>query len=322
MENFWLKIRKPILALAPMAGVTDTAFRQMCKLGGADVLYTEFVSTDAIFYESKKTFSMLKFQPGEQPVVCQIFGKNPEHFSKAAKVIGELGFAGIDINFGCPATKVVKHGGGVTLMRNLPLVHELVQAACEGASIPVSVKIRASIRKEGCASDRPEDQVSALDLVETIKGLPVAAVMIHGRSFEQFFDGVLNTEVIAEVKRVFPGIVLANGGVHTPEDAKALLDATGADGVGIARGVWGRPWLFQQAKEFIESGKFHDFTWEEKKSMILKHAHLAFAAIGPHGLIELRKHLAWYVKGLPNAAALRSQLVRITTLADVESTLL
>lgn len=322
MENFWVKIPKPILALAPMAGVTDTAFRQMCKAGGADVLYTEFVSTDAIVHESKKTFSMLKFQPGEQPVVCQIFGKNPEHYFKAVKVLGELGFAGIDINFGCPATKVVRHGGGVTLMRNLPLVRELVQAACEGASVPISIKVRASIRKEGCKTDEPENQVNALDLVEKIKGLPVAAVMIHGRSFEQFFDGTPNIEVIAQVKKAFPGTVLANGGVHTPEDAKALLDATGADGVGIARGAWGRPWLFQEVKEYLKAGKYHELTWDEKKIKIMEHAKIALESNGDHGLIELRKHLAWYVKGLPNAAALRSKLVRVTTLADVESALL
>jgi tRNA-dihydrouridine synthase B len=321
MENFWEKLPKPILALAPMAGVTDSAFRQMCKLGGADVLYTEFVSTDAIVYESKKTFAMLKFQPGEQPVVCQIFGKNPEHYYKAVKVLAELGFAGIDINFGCPATKVVKHGGGVTLMRNLPLVWELVQAACEGSSVPISVKIRASIRKDGCKTDEPKNQVSALDLVEKIKGLPVAAVMIHGRSFEQFFDGVPNTEVITKVKQVFPGIVLANGGVYSPEAAKELLDQTGADGVGIARGAWGRPWFFQQVREYLNTGKYHELSWDEKKVKILEHAKIAFETGGSHGLVELRKHLAWYVKGLPNAAALRSQLVRVSTLEDVETAL-
>lgn len=317
MENFWQTLPKPILALAPMAGVTDTAFRQMCKAGGADVLYTEFVSTDAIVYESKKTFEMLKFSPNEQPVVCQVFGKQPEHYFKSAKVLAELGFAGVDINFGCPAYKVVKHGGGVTLMRRPDLVREIVQATCEGSPIPVSIKIRASICKEGCAVDDPEGQVTALDLIEVIKGLPVATVMIHGRSFEKPFDGAPNVDAITQVKKAFPGIVLANGGVHTPEDAKALLDQTGADGVGVARGSWGRPWLFEEIKTYLATGTYIPRDWVATKHAILEHARIAFAAHGPRGLIELRKHLAWYVKGLPNAAALRGQLVRSTTYEDV-----
>ncbi len=317
MENFWQTLPKPILALAPMAGVTDTAFRQMCKVGGADVLYTEFVSTDAVVYESKKTFEMLKFAPAEQPVVCQVFGKNPEHYFKSAKVIADFGFAGIDINFGCPAYKVVKHGGGVTLMRRLDLVRELVQATCEGSPIPVSIKIRASICKEGCAADDPEGQVTALDLIERIKDLPVAAVMIHGRSFEKPFDGSPNVGAITQVKKAFSGIVLANGGVYSPEAAKQLLDETGADGVGVARGSWGRPWLFQEIKDYLRDGTYTQKTWEQIVPNILRHAQLAFAAKGGHGLIELRKHLAWYVKGFPGASELRSKLVRATSYDDI-----
>lgn len=321
MENFWNTLPKPILALAPMAGVTDSAFRQMCKLGGADVLYTEFVSTDAIVYESKKTFAMLKFDPSEQPVVCQVFGKKPEHYYKSAKVLAELGFAGVDINFGCPAYKVVKHGGGVTLMRDLNVVRELVQATCEGSPIPVSIKIRASICKEGCAVDDPEGRVTALDLVEAIKDLPVATVMVHGRSFERPFDGSPNVEVITQVVQAFPGVVLANGGVYSPEEAKALLEQTGAAGVGIARGSWGKPWLFQQVKDYLKTGTYETPNWADLKQRMLTHAKIAFATNGAHGLIELRKHLAWYVKGLENAKELRSKLVRVETLADVEKAL-
>ena len=322
MPNFWQTLPKPILALAPMAGVTDTAFRQMCKAGGADVLYTEFVSTDAIVYESKKTFEMLKFSPDEQPVVCQVFGKKPEHYFKSAKVLADFGFAGIDINFGCPAYKVVKHGGGVTLMRRPELVREIVQATCEGSPIPVSIKIRASICKEGCAVDDPEGQVTAMDLIKVLEGLPVATVMIHGRSFERPFDGAPNVDAITQVKKTFPGIVLANGGVHTPEDAKQLLDETGADGVGVARGSWGRPWLFQEVKDYLTTGSYTPRTWEQIVPAILQHAKLAFAAKGGHGLIELRKHLAWYVKGFPGASDLRGKLVRSTTYEEIERILL
>ncbi len=321
MANFWQSLPKPILALAPMAGVTDSAFRQMCKHGGADVLYTEFVSTDAIVYESKKTFEMLKFSPDEQPVVCQVFGKNPEYYYKSAKVLADHGFAGVDINFGCPAYKVVKHGGGVTLMRKPELVREIVQATCEGSPIPVSIKIRASICKEGCAVDDPEGQVTAMDLIEVLKGLPIATVMIHGRSFERPFDGAPNVGMITQVKKAFKGIVLANGGVYTPEDAKKLLDETGADGVGIARGTWGRPWLFQEIKDYLASGTYTPHTWQDIVPAILQHARYAFSAKGDHGLVELRKHMAWYVKGFPGASALRGQLVRSTSYEEIESIL-
>ncbi|MFA6587904.1 MAG: tRNA-dihydrouridine synthase [Patescibacteria group bacterium] len=316
MDNFWQKLKKPILALAPMAGVTDSAFRLMCKLGGADVLYTEFVSTDAIVYESQKTFKMLKFSKKEKPLVVQIFGKNPEHYFKSVKVLSELGYDGIDINFGCPANKVVKSGGGVKLMHNLSLVRELVQAACEGGQVPISLKVRASIEDK-----KTKIKVTALDLVEKVKDLPIAAIMVHGRSYEQPFDGELDVSAITQVKRAFQGIVLANGGIYRPEDAKTLLEQTGADGVGIARGAWGKTWLFSQIKDYLKTGKYEEFSWEKVKKQMLEHAKYALTNKGEHGLVELRKQLAWYVKGMPNAASLRSLLVKTSSIEEIEAVL-
>ena len=217
-----------------MAGVTDTAFRQMCKSYGADVIYTEFASSDALVYDNKKTRDMIAFDTLEQPVVCQIFGRKPEVYFKAVKILEEMGFAGVDINFGCPAYKVVKSGGGVSLMRNLNLCRELVQAACEGTRLPISIKIRASFKRGQDTKDKMDsnedkdldsyecelDVVTALDLVTKISDLPVAAIMIHGRSFEQPFDGEPNWDVIKQVRQIWPGILLANGGITTPEKAK------------------------------------------------------------------------------------------------------
>lgn len=334
MTNFWHTLKKPIIALAPMAGVTDMPFRQMCKRYGADVIYTEFASVDALCHGNAKTREMITFEPSEQPVVCQIFGSKPELFYKAAKILEEMGFSGVDINFGCPAYKVVKSGGGVRLMRHLSLCQELVQAACEGTRLPVSIKIRASIKKETKVKDKLEqpmvepeldnfecqlDKITALDLVNKIKHLPVAAIMLHARSYEQPFDGQPDLEMVKLVRNIWPGILLANGGIYSPEKAKEVLAATGADGVGIARGAWGRPWIFQQIKDFLKDGSYEQFDWPKIKQALYQHAQLALTCKGPYGLIELRKHLAWYTKGIPHASDLRAKLVKVNTLADIQA---
>jgi len=338
MQNFWSKLPRPILALAPMAGVNDSAFRQMCKIFGADVIYTEFASANALVYDNKKTREMLSFAATEQPVVCQIFGRDPAIFAKTVKILEAMGFAGIDINFGCPAYKVVKTGGGVSLMRNLNLCRELVQAASENTSLPISIKIRASIKHNQSTKDKIDDlseaslaqadtclsnsdTVTALDLVNKIKDLRIGAIMIHARTFEQPFDGEPNLDVIKQVRKVWPGILLANGGIYTPEKAKEILQDTGADGVGIARGAWGKPWLFQQIKQYLSTAKYDEMTWERTKELMLQHAAICLTTKGEYGLIELRKHLSWYIKGRPHAAQVRAQLVRIKTLDDIKSIL-
>lgn len=333
MKNFWDDLLKPILALAPMAGVTDTAFRQMCKRFDADVIYTEFASANALVYDNKKTRGLIAYAPEEQPVVCQIFGRDPEMFFKSVKILEEMGFAGADINFGCPAYKVVKHGGGVRLMRNPKLCAEIVQAACEGSGLPVSIKIRASIKAGQDTKDKIEgdeeldtyecalDVVTALDLVEAIKHLPAQAIMIHARSFEQPFDGEPNVNIISAVRKIWPRTLIANGGIYTPEKAKEILEQTQADGVGIARGAWGRPWIFQQIKNYLATGAYQNLNWAETKKVMLEHAKLALTSKGSHGLLDLRKHLAWYVKGLPGAASIRAKLVRVNSINDVEAVL-
>jgi tRNA-dihydrouridine synthase B len=345
MNNFWQKLDKPILALAPMAGVTDMAFRQMCKNFGADVIYTEFASTDALVYKSKKTLEMIKFDNAERPVVVQIFGNQPEMFQQAGKILEQMGFDGIDINFGCPAYKVVRHGGGVSLMKEPKRCAELVQALTEAVHIPVSIKIRASIKKNSSAKKIPRtedhgfiegplmkdstdcgpssdlDEVTAVDLVEHIKQFPVAALMLHARSFERPFDGTPNLEIVKKVRSKWDRILLYNGGVNTPEIARDMILQTGADGVGIARGAWGKPWLFQQTKEFLQSGTYTQFTEQAIKQTMLQHAEIAFAHKGEHGLVELRKHLSWYVKGWDNAKLLRDQLVRVNNLEKIKKIL-
>lgn len=310
-KNFWLKLKKPILALAPMAGVTDSAFRQICREQGADVVYTEMVSADGLFYDSKKTLSLLKSNKTERPVIVQLFGKYPEKFAKAAKVCEEAGFDGIDINFGCPAKKVTAHGGGVTLMRDFKKCRKIILAVLSGTKLPVSIKIRTSIKN----GDR---KVTALNFIKKIKDLPLSAIMIHGRSYENLFSGEIDYQMIVKVKKEFGGIVLANGGINTPEDAKKMMALTGCDGLGLARGVYGRPWLFKQIKDFLKTGKYEELTRSQIKKVILSHAALARKEKGEHGLIELRKHLLWYVSGWKNAKAIRSELVKVENIGQIK----
>ncbi len=316
--NFWRSLKQPILALAPMEGYTDCAFRMMARECGADLVYTEFVSSDAIAHRAPTAFKKMAFDPREQPVLCQIFGKDPDAFVAAAREVQARGFAGIDINLGCPAHKVVRSGTGVALMRNPEYVKKLVAATIDAVTIPVSLKMRASIRKERkeIAPGTPE-RTTALDLMEALEGMPIAAVMVHGRSYEDGFEGPVDISMIRAVKERFKGIVLANGGVTTPERAKELMDATGADGVGIARGALGQPWIFDQIRSYLARGRYDTPSIAQLRSIILRHAELAESTKGPHGIIELRKHCASYIRGYPNASMLRSRLVRVTTRQEI-----
>jgi len=318
MNNFWIKLKKKktILALAPMAGITDSAFRQICRKYGADVVYTEMVSADGLYYDSKKTLEFLKFDKSEHPAIIQLFGKHPDKFTKAAEIAEQAGFDGIDINFGCPAKKVAGHGGGVTLMRDLDKCRKIIEAVMAGTKLPISVKLRTSIKKD-------DGVVTSLDFIKAMAGLPIAAIMIHGRSYEKPFDGEIDYEMIKkcvqEFKRQNPhGVVLGNGGIKKPEDAKIMIEKTGVDGVGLARGLYGKPWLFKQVAEYLKTGKYKELTQKQIAKVILEHAKFAFSAKNAYGLVELRKHLLWYVSGWQNAKELRAKLVKVENISDIK----
>lgn len=320
MNNFWQKLKKkkqPILALAPMAGITDSAFRQMCRQYGADVVYTEMVSADGLHYDSKKTLEFLKFDQKERPVVIQLFGKDPEKFTKAAKLAELAGFDGIDINFGCPAKKVAGHGGGVTLMRDLNKCRAIIEAVMAGSKLPVSVKLRTSIKKD-------TGIVTAYDFLKHMAGLPLAAVMIHGRPYEDPFQAEINYKMISKCVKLYRkqnplGVILGNGGIKTPEEAKKMILETSADGVGLARGIYGKPWLFKQCADYLKTGKYRELTQAQIGKVIIEHAQAALKTKSDYGLIELRKHLLWYVSGWPRAKEIRSLLVKTETLADIKT---
>lgn len=313
-QNFWTKLKKPILALAPMAGYTDTAYRQICAKNGADVVYSEMVSVDALAHGSPKTMAMLKYNKIEQPLVIQLFGSKPELFAKAAKIVAETKVAGLDINFGCPAPKIFRTGGGVRLMRDLDLCYKIVAATCAAVKIPVSIKVRTSINFE-------TGKVTALDLIKRISDLPVAAIMVHGRTYEQGFSGEIDVAMIKKIKEIFPGIVLANGGILTPEKAKEVLEQTKADGLGLAQGTLGKPWLFQQIKDYLKKGKYQEPSLAKIKKIAIEHGRANYQDKRSRGILEMRKHLVSYFKGFPGASEMRQKLIKVETLNDIKKAL-
>lgn len=308
-NNFWQKLSKPIYALAPMAGITDSAFRQICKKYGADVVYSEMASATALVYGPQKTLEMLEFSKIERPYVVQLFGGKPEHFAIAAKLITKkIKPDGIDINFGCPVKKVQKQGAGAALMENLKLSREIVKSVIGNTNLPVSVKVRTKVGK-----------IDVLKFLDNLKNLDIKAVMIHGRTLKQGFSGEIDYGIIKKARNHFDGIILANGGIMKAEDAKILLERTGADGIGIARGAEGRPWIFNEIKDLAVGNKINPKSQKQIFEIALEHAKLAYKSKGRQGIIEMRKHLCWYTQGMEGARILRGELIRVESLKQIKN---
>jgi len=310
--DFWKKLKKtgrPILALAPMAGFTDSSFRQICKKYGADILYSEMASSTALYYNSQSvkntTLDLLRFEkPKEKYYVVQLFGSDPDHFAVAAQIITEeIKPDGIDINFGCPVPKVCRQGAGAALMKNLKNSRLVIEAVLANTNLPVSIKIRA---KAG--------EMDALEFLKNISDLPIAALMIHGRTLVQGFAGVPDFKIIKKARKYFKGVILANGGINNLADARQALEKSAADGLGLARGILGRPWLFKEIKENQEV----ELKSKQIFRIAINHAAKIQELKGKSGIIELRKHLVWYVQGLSGAAKLREKLVKVNSLKDIK----
>lgn len=314
MENFWLNLKKPIIALAPMASYTDSAFRQICRTHGADVVYSEMISVDALGYYNAKTIKMLSHSSNEHPVVFQLFGNQPDKFKQAVQIITQHfknqpnlqhNLIGLDINFGCPVHKITKNGAGAALMDETDKAAMIIQTVCQSSHYPVSIKIRAQVK-----------QINALIFVKKIKHLPWTTIMIHGRSLKQGFNGPIDYQLIKRVKQLVPRkIVIANGGIDSLAQAQTTLEQTQADGLGIARGCLGNPWLFQH----IKNQATVPVNWTERKKIILQHAQLFLKE--NQSLLPLRKHLVHYVKGLPHASQLRQKMITVSNLNELKSIL-
>ena len=277
--------------LGPMAGVTDLPFRVLCKEQGAGLLCMEMVSAKAILYNNKNTESLLEIHPDEQPVSLQFFGSDPKIMSEMAKRVEERPFDIMDINMGCPVPKVVRNGEGSALMKNPKLVYEIVSAMVKAIDKPVTVKIRKGF-DDSC--------INAVEIAKIIEEAGAAAVAVHGRTREQYYSGQADWDIIRQVKEAVSIPVIGNGDVTSPQKAEELVKQTGCDGIMIARGAQGNPWIFSEMITYEETGTLPERPGkEEVRDMMLRHARLQLKYKGEFiGIREMRKHVAWYTKGL------------------------
>lgn len=299
------------LVLAPMAGVTDLAFRLLCKEQGCGLLYTEMVSAKAIYYENKNTKALLEIEPKERPVSLQLFGSEPELMAEMAKKLEDGAYDIFDINMGCPVPKIVNNGEGSSLMKNPELASAIVRAMARAVKKPVTVKIRKGFT---------ENTVNAVELAKRLEEAGAAAIAVHGRTREQYYTGEADWEIIRQVKEAVSIPVIGNGDITSPEKAKQMLGETGCDALMIGRGVRGNPWLFSQILSYLETGKYQEKPpVEEVKKMILSHAKLQLQYKGEMmGIREMRKHVAWYTVGYPHSAHLRNAVNSIETYEKLE----
>ena len=300
------------LSLGPMAGVTDAAFREVCREMGAGLTTTEMVSAKALVYNDSKTKELLYISPQDHPIAAQIFGHEPEVMGEAAKIALDLSGADmIDINMGCPVGKVIKSGDGSALMRTPELAGEIIHAVSSAVDVPVTVKFR-----KGWDSG----SVNAVEFAKMAQAAGAAAIAVHGRTRVQMYAGKADWDIIRDVKQAVDIPVIANGDVFSGEDAVHILRYTGADMAMIGRGSFGDPWLFQRAKAALEGLP------EPELPPIADRMDVAFRQVcrcaelkGERlACVESRKHLAWYLKGVPHGAYYKQKLVKIESLKELE----
>jgi nifR3 family TIM-barrel protein len=302
------------LYLAPMAGVSESPFRRICSRFGADVVVTEFLSAEAIRRENAPTLAKLRFGADERPIGVQIFGADPVAMGEAARLVSDVFQPEfIDINFGCPVKKVVKRNGGSGCLKDLGLVESVIRAVSAGTSLPVTVKIR---------SGWSEEMRNPVEIALRCQDAGATVLTLHPRTRAQMYSGSARWDEIAAVVSALEIPVLGNGDIKTAEDAVAMQRQTGCAGVMIARGSFGQPWIFNQTRDLLEGRpKRLPPPVSERFAIALEHAHMADEyELDPRGAaVEFRKHLGWYVKGLPGSADLRKRLYAVHTVAEVET---
>ena len=296
------------LVLAPMAGVTDLAFRRTCRELGAGLTVTEMVSAKALCYQDRKSRGLLKIGPGEHPVSAQIFGSDPVCMAEAAQIAREI--SGADI-MGCPVGKVVSNGDGSALMKDPEKAARIAEAVVKAAGVPVTVKMRRGWDK---------GSINAVELAKMLEQVGVAAVAVHGRTRAQMYAGAADWVTIRQVKQAVKIPVMANGDIFAPRDAVKILQFTGADLAMIGRGAFGNPWLFRQALAALEGREIPPLPpLADRCDTAVRQIRWAAEDKGEHiAILEARKQYAWYLKGVPHANYYKEQIVRMNTLEDVD----
>ncbi|MBP2628283.1 MAG: TIM-barrel protein, nifR3 family [Firmicutes bacterium] len=292
-----IKLVNPVI-LAPMAGVTDLPFRLLVKEMDCGLVYSEMVSDKGLLYKNSHTMDMLKIDDRERPVTMQIFGSEPASMASAARFVEQAGTDIIDINMGCPTPKIVKNGSGAALMCQPDLAYRIMVSVVETVNVPVTVKFRKGWNN---------GSINAVEMAKLAEKAGIAAIAVHGRTREQFYSGEADWNIIRQVKESVGIPVIGNGDIRTPYDAQRMLIETGCDGLMIGRGAQGNPWIFRQVAQYLATGEILPLpTVAERLSVMLRHLDMLVEYKGEYlGVREMRRHGAWYTKGLHHSSEIR-----------------
>ncbi len=296
--------------LAPMAGVTDKPFRILCKEQGCGMVYTEMVSAKGMHYNDKKTEKLTEIDEYEKPTAIQIFGSDPHIMAGIADKINKTEAAIIDINMGCPTPKITKNGEGSALMLNPKLIGEIVNEVSKASIKPVTIKIRKGW---------DEGSVNAVEIAKIAEANGAKAIAVHGRTREQFYSGKADWDIIKKVKEIVNIPVIGNGDIFIPQDAKLMLEYTKCDAIMIGRGCQGDPWLFERTITYLATGKISpNPNPKEVIKMIIRHMNMLVDLRGENsGVREMRKHIAWYIKGMRNSTFIKEKVFKMTLKDEV-----